>query len=251
MGSAPYSCRDRKGNAGILSTARRTSGEAQENETAKTTTRPRPQGPAARRAAPRPSRGEGFPVLPVAVGAVILAVVIALVAYAVVTTAKAPPSPLSVAKAYGCANSEMLTQTHFHTHLGIYVNGGPTTGQPDPLQSNLGQNVAGTQGFCWLHTHTITGVQDSIIHIEAPFSRSSQGFNLGDWLKVWQLTNADASLSAGTGQRVVVYVNGKLYKGSVMSVPLKSLEDIEIEYLGPGQSPEVPPTYTWPSGFGA
>ena len=163
---------------------------------------------------------------------------------------------MSVAQQYGCANPEMTSQTHFHVHVAIYVGGGPDTGQPDPLQSGIGQNVSGntsrrSQGFCWLHTHQVTGNADSIIHIEAPLKRAQQKFTLGDFLKVWRLTNPDASFGAGPGQREYAYVDGKLYKGSVTGIELKSLEDIEIEILGPGQSPTPPPAYTWPSGFGA
>lgn len=183
-------------------------------------------------------------------GGVLVAVLIALIAYVAGPWNSSGTKPAaSVQEQYGCANPEMTTQTHFHVHLAIYVGGGPGTGQPDPLQSSIGQNVSGSTGFCWLHTHQVTGNSDSIIHIEAPFSRAQKGFTLGDFLKVWKLTNPDASLSPGTGQSEVVYVNGTLYKGSVTSIPLKSLEDIEVEILGPGQSPEPPPKYQWSSGY--
>jgi hypothetical protein len=190
-------------------------------------------------------------VLPFAVGGALLVVVLALVIYAALTSRNSPPSPRTVAAQYGCAQAEMLTQTHFHVHVAIYIGGGPSTGQPDPLQSNLGQSVAGTTGFCWLHTHTITDVSNSIIHIEAPTTRARQGFTLADWLQVWQLTNPDASLTAGSGQKDVVYVNGQLYKGAVGNVPLKSLEDITIEIVSPSQTPEVPPKFQWPPQYGA
>lgn len=179
------------------------------------------------------------------------AILIALFAYVAITSGSGTKPTASVSQQFGCSNPEMTTQTHFHTHLAIYVGGGPSTGQPDPLQSGIGQNAQGTTGFCWLHTHQVTGNQDSIIHIEAPTSRASHGFTVGDFVKVWKLSNPAASLSPGPGQKEVVYVNGKLYKGSVSNIPLKSLEDIEIEILGPGQQPETPPAYQWPSGFGA
>jgi hypothetical protein len=218
--------------------------------TASTKNAPRSKSKAARRAAPRPTRGEGFPFLPVAVGGALAAVLIGLFAYVAISSGRSGARPTaSVQQQYGCANPEMTTQTHFHVHLAIYVGGGPGTGQPDPLQTAIGQNVTGSTGFCWLHTHTVTGNQDSIIHIEAPYSRAQQGFTLGDFLKVWKLTNPDATFAPGPGQREVVYVNGKVYKGAVTSIPLKSLEDIEIEILGPDQSPTQPPAYQWPSGF--
>ena len=181
-----------------------------------------------------------------------MAVLIALFAYVAITSGgSGAKHTASVQQQFGCANPEMTTQAHFHTHLAIYVGGGPSTGQPDPLQSGIGQNVTGSSGFCWLHTHQVTGNQDSIIHIEAPTTRAKQGFTLGDFVKVWRLTNPDASMSPGAGQREVVYVNGKQYSGSINSIPLKSLEDIEIEILGPDQQPEPPPAYQWPAGYGA
>ena len=189
-------------------------------------------------------------MLPVAVGGVLALFVIGLVVYVAVISQSGSKPVASVQQQYGCANAEMTTETHNHVHLALYVGGGPGTGQPDPLQSSIGQNVAGSTGFCWLHTHQVTGNQDSIIHIEAPFKRSQAGFTLGDFLKVWKLTNPDATLSAGAGQEEAVYVNGKVWTKSVDSVPLKPLEDIEVEILAPGQNPTQPPTYQWPSGFG-
>jgi hypothetical protein len=186
------------------------------------------------------------------VGGVLAVFLIGLVAYVALTSGSSNAKPAaSVQEQFGCANPEMTTQTHFHVHLAIYVGGGPDTGQPDPLQSAIGQNVAGGTGFCWLHTHQVTSNADSIIHIEAPTTRAKQGFTLGDFLKVWKLTNPDATLAPGGGQKEVVYVNGELYRGSVTSIPLKSLEDIEIEWLNPGQSPTPPPTYRWPANYGA
>ena len=179
------------------------------------------------------------------------AILIGLFVYVAVTSGSAPKPVASVQKQFGCANPEMTTQTHFHVHLAIYVGGGPGTGQPDPLQSSIGQNVSGSTGFCWLHTHQITGNQDSIIHVEAPTTRAAKGFTLGDFVKVWKLTNPDATLAPGGGQKEVVYVNGQIHNGSVSSIPLKSLEDIEVEILGPDQSPTQPPAYTWPAGYGA
>lgn len=184
-------------------------------------------------------------MLPVAVGAVLLAVVLALIGYVVASslTGKAQPTE-TVSQQYGCSNPEMLTQTHFHTHLEVWANGGPGTGVQAPIPAQIGISGA---GFCWLHTHDTSG----IIHIEAPTSRAKQGFHLSDFVKVWRLSNPEATLSAGPGEKEVVYVDGKLWNGPATSVPLKSLEWITIELLAPNQSPTPPPTYQWPSGFGA
>lgn len=185
-------------------------------------------------------------MLPAAVGAILLLIVIGLVGYVIYQNAssKSPQTAQSVSAQYGCSNPEMLTQTHFHTHLQIWVGGGPGTGQPDPIPAQVGIT---SSGYCWLHTHDDSG----IIHIEAPTSRASQGFYLSDFLKVWQLSDPAASLSAASGQHEVVYVNGKQVSTPAANVRLKSLEDITIEILSPGQSPTPPPAYTWPSGFGA
>lgn len=213
---------------------------------ARTSTKSRSKGSAQKRPAPRPSRGEGFPVLPVAVGAVLLAVVLALVGYVVYSSAAGSkhPSAQTVSQAYGCASPEMLTQTHFHTHVQIWVGGGPDTGQPGTIPAQVGITSA---GFCWLHTHDASG----IIHVEAPTTRANQGFYLSDFLKVWQLSDSSASLSPGAGERAVVFVDGKQVKTAPANVKLKSLEDITIEFLKPDQSPVAPAPYKWPTGFGA
>lgn len=185
-------------------------------------------------------------MLPVAVGAILLLVVLGFVGYVVYQNAsdKSPQATQSVSAQYGCANPEMLTQTHFHTHLQIWVGGGPDTGQPDPIPAQIGITSA---GYCWIHTHDDSG----ILHVEAPTSRASQGFYLSDFLKVWRLSNPSAALAPGSGYRAVVFVDGKQVSTPPEKVQLKSLEDITIEYLQPGQSPVAPAPYHWPSGFGA
>lgn len=225
------------------------SGVAQEIETAKTSTQSRSKKAAQRRPAPRPSRGEGFPVLPVAVGAALVAVVLGFVIYAVVSSGKSQATPQTVAQQYGCSGAEMLTQTHFHTHLDVWVNGGPGVGVQAPIPAFIGiqSDASGATTFCWIHTHDTSG----IIHVEAPTARAAQGFHLSDFLKVWRLTNPDATLSASAGQKEVVYVDGKRVNESATNVPLKSLEWVTVEIMADNQSPTPPPTYQWPAQYQA
>lgn len=191
-------------------------------------------------------------MLPVAVAGVIAAVLIALFAYVGITSAHSGGKPAeTVAQRYGCGQAEMTTQTHYHTHLAIYVNGLPPTGATDPIPAQIGiqtNQTSGSSSFCWIHTHDSSG----IIHIEAPFSHTPKGgFTLGDFLKVWRLSNPDVELAAGAGQKMVVYVDQKVWHGSVLNVPMKSLEQIDIEILAKDQSPETPPKYVWKAGYGA
>ncbi len=184
-------------------------------------------------------------MLPVAVGGALAAILIALFAYVAISSNSSSAKPAaSVSQQYGCSQPEMTTETHYHVHLTFYVGGVPPAGQEDPIPAQVGiQN----SGFCWLHTHDGSG----IIHIEAPFAKTPKnGFTLGDFLKVWRLSNPDATLAAGAGQKEVVYVNGQEYNGSPASVTLKSREDIVIEILASDQSPTTPPAYQWPQGFG-
>lgn len=189
-------------------------------------------------------------MLPVAVGAAVLAVLIGLFTYVGITSHRSGPVAQTIQQQYGCGQAEMTTQTHFHTHLAIYVGGAPPVGQLDPVPALVGiqTSPSGTaSSFCWLHTHDESG----IIHVEAPFQRQQSGFTLNDFLKVWSLTNPDISLKPGSGQKEVVYVNGKVWSHPATSVPLRSLEQIDVEILAKDQAPFDPPKYTWPSGFGA
>jgi len=111
-------------------------------------TRATAKGKGARRPAPKPVRE--IPILPIAVGSVLVLVAIAIVLYSALN----PPGPSK--GNVRCDTNEQLAY-HIHAHLSI-LNG-------DQGEVSVPANI-GIRDAClyWLHTHDDTGV----IHIEAP-----------------------------------------------------------------------------------
>jgi hypothetical protein len=132
------------------------------------------QGKSGRRPPVKPSRGRDIPLLPIAVGAILLALAIAFIIYVAVNNR---PSPgLGTAAGIPCDNLEH-TQVHYHAALQIMYQGNVVN-----LPDNLGIQTSSTGGsscFYWLHVHAN---DKNTIHIEAP---ASQTFTLGQFFAVW------------------------------------------------------------------
>jgi hypothetical protein len=146
--------------------------------------------------------------------------------------------------------------THFHTHLDLYVNGQPV--QVDP---NVGRQDPAC--FYWLHTHDVDGV----IHVEAP---SNGTYTVGQFFQIWgkplSATNLMGNKVDATHQ-LTIYVytpdnstlqqdsqgnitvtppsDLKPYTGDPAKIQLQPHELIVIEY----GTPVVPPQpYTFIGG---
>lgn len=225
---------------GILSTPPAASRRAaRRSPLAKSTTKPRPKSrDANRRPTPRPSRGGGdFPILPVAVGGVLLAVVVALIAYVAVN---ASPSSGSSSPNFGCGSSEQLA-VHYHAHVEVIYNGTPYS---TFIPALVGSSPSG--GFCWMHTHS----SDGVIHVEAPKEQAGHAFTLGEFFKIWDqpLSRSQvATLTVGPGQQMYVAVNGTPYTGDPTKIKLAEHEQIVIDIETSGH-PATPPPYTFPQG---
>ena len=120
---------------------------------------------------------------------------------------------------------------HIHQHLVLLDHG-----KPVPIPENVGQ-VPARGCLYWIHTHT----PDGIIHIESPQSRT---FTLADFFAIWGQPvsrSQAASMRAGRGTKLKVWVNGKPFDGDPATIPLVAHADIVIE-AGPPFPP--PPKYT-------
>lgn len=119
------------------------------------------------------------------------------------------------------------TAYHIHAHLTV-LNHGRAVAIPEDVGRPLFENC-----FYWLHTHT----PDGIIHVESPVVRS---FTLGDFFAIWgePLTRTQAAeAKLRHGEKMTVWVNGRLYKGDPKSIVLAQHTDIVIDVGPPARKP--------------
>jgi hypothetical protein len=136
-----------------------------------------------------------------------------------------------------CNSGEQLA-THYHAHLTILAAGTPVT-----VPANIG--ITSTC-FYWLHTHDDSGV----IHIEAPADQKNRTFTLADFFQVWGQplsSHQVATITLASDQKLIAYVDGKVYDGDPNSIPLKSHTQVVLEITPPTVDP--PPTYTFAPGL--
>lgn len=130
-----------------------------------------------------------------------------------------------------CQGSESL-QYHIHQHLALYDHG-----KQVPLPSAIGipggENPLTESCLYWLHVHGDTA---NVIHVESPTRRV---YTLGNFFDVWRATKDTASpptdafvLKAQAAQRagaVTTFVNGKRWRGSYRTIPLRDHEVIQVD----------------------
>ena len=192
-------------------------------------------------------KGSELPLLPIAVGGILVVLAIVILIYSIThsQTPKTPPAP--VAAGIPCDQLEH-TQTHYHAALQIIYQGTPVS-----IPSDIGRV---SPCFYWLHVHAES---PGVIHIESPKART---FTLGDFFKVWSVSKkapvlldpTHVALFTLTGeQKLVVYVDlndGKgpqIYTGDPAAILLKAREVITLEITPPTVNP--PPKFTFPSGL--
>jgi hypothetical protein len=211
-------------------------------------------GKGGRRSAVKKSRE--FPLLPVAVGGILLAFAIGLIIYIVANNRPVTP-PQTVANIQ-CDQLEH-SKVHFHSALQIVYGG---TVHPIPGNIGIVTDAAGnTSCYYWLHVHA---GQPNVIHIEAP---ANQKFTLGQFFAVWEAWNKamgqpqseplDSShvstINLAADQKLVVYIDlqdGKgpqVYTGDPKAIELKNHEVITLEITPPEVTP--PPTFTFSGGL--
>jgi hypothetical protein len=198
-------------------------------------------------------RGD-LPVLPIAVGAILVIFAIGLIIYFLANNK--PTGPQSAAS-IPCDHLEH-TQTHYHAALQIVYHGNQAH-----LPANLGivtDSAGNVSCYYWLHVHAAN--QDTI-HIESP---ASQTFTLGQFFAVWnawnQLNNGPsisldtkhvATFTLAPTDSLLVYIDlqdGKgpqPFTGNPSSIVLRSHEVITVEITPPTVTP--PPSFTFASGL--
>ena len=121
---------------------------------------------------------------------------------------------------------------HFHPHVAISDHGKPVV-----IPEDVGRPLA-TPCLYWIHTHT----PDGIVHIESPRYRT---FKLGEFFDIWaqplSRTNV-AGAKVRKGEKVLVWVAGRLYTGDPRKIDLAQHLDIDIA---------VGPPYKRPAAFTA
>lgn len=208
-----------------------------------------------RRPPVKPARGRDIPLLPIAVGGVLVALMIGLIVYVIANTGKPAPGPTAVA-GIPCDSLEH-TQVHYHAALQIMYQGN-VVDLPDNIGIVTGSSATSSCLY-WLHVHAS---DKNVVHIESPASRT---FTLGEFIAVWanwaKITGAPipsldsthvTTIALTPGQTLATYVDlqdGKgpqLFTGDPNSIVLKSHEVITLEITPPPAS--TPPAVTFPSG---
>jgi len=195
--------------------------------------------------------GPELPLLPIAVGGILVVLAVVLIIITVVNARNATPVNASVA-GIPCDNLEQ-TQVHYHTAIQIVQDGIVRN-----IPANIGiVNPTSPTCYYWLHVHP---ADTNVIHIESPKNRT---FTLGDFFAVWtkwsgtkQLIDAThvSTLVLGPDDKLVVYID-KLddkkgpqpYEGDPSKIVLSNHEVITLEITPPTVNP--PPKFTFPAGL--
>jgi hypothetical protein len=207
------------------------------------------KGKSGRRLPPKVKSGPEIPLLPVVVGALLVALFVGLVIYYYVNT-----RPTTVAAAGGIPCDQLEhSQTHYHAALQIIHEGVLT-----PIPGGIGIQGGETSPTCfyWLHVHT--AYQD-VIHIESP---ANDTFTLSQFFAVWNTWSTNkggpkepldtthvSTFTLVAGEKLYVYVylsDGKgpqLFNGDPNTIVLKAHEVISLEITS-GQ-PTKPPGFDW------
>ncbi|MDQ2923353.1 MAG: hypothetical protein M3Q90_03565 [Candidatus Dormibacteraeota bacterium] len=208
------------------------------------------------RGAHRPAvkKSRDIPLLPIAVGAILLVFAIGVIVYIVTNSKPAIPAP--AAAGIPCDQLEH-SKVHYHAAVQIIYQGAV-----HPIPSNIGivtDSAGATTCFYWLHVHSPSS---NVIHIEAP---ASQTFTLGEFFAVWTAWNKQttppgpdepldsthvSTFTLAGDQKLVVYIDkqdGKgpqLFTGDPKTIVLANHEVITLEITPPEVTP--PPSYTFP-----
>ncbi len=209
------------------------------------------KGKGGRRLPPKVKTGPEIPMLPVAVGAILVAFAIGLIVYNFVNN-----RPTATPKVAGvtCDHLEQ-TQTHYHAALQI-IHEGNLVRLPGGIGIQGGEQTPSC--YYWLHVHT---VYPDIIHIESPLNDT---FTLGQFFQVWDAWSRNSgkgavpfdathvsSFTLTPDEKIYVYVDASDGKGPVLfdgdpkSIVLKTHEVISIEITS--GKPTTPPAFDWNS----
>jgi hypothetical protein len=193
-----------------------------------------------------------FPLLPVAVGGILLAFAIGLIIYILYNNK--PVQPPASAGGVPCDQLEH-SKVHYHAALQIVYQG---TVHPIPGNIGIVTDAAGNAScYYWLHVHA---GNNNVIHVESP---GTQNFTLGQFFAVWTAWNKAmgqpqdelldtshvSTIVLTADQKLVVYIDkqdGKgpqLYTGNPKDIVLANHEVITLEITPPEVSP--PPAFNF------
>ena len=205
-----------------------------------------------RRPPVRVKAGPELPLLPIAVGGIliVLAIVLIIIAW---NSAKHNTGTVAsqTVDSIPCDNLEQ-TQVHYHTALQI-VYGGIV----HPIPANIGiVNPASPTCYYWMHVHP---ANTDTIHIESPKSRT---FTLGQFFDIWTKWSGTpqpldathvSTFTLTPDQKLVIYIvhgDGQapvLYTGDPRAIVLTKHEVITLEIAPPTVTP--PPAFTFAAGL--
>jgi hypothetical protein len=204
-----------------------------------------------RRLPPKVKSGPEIPLLPVAVGAILVALAIGLGIYAY---ANNRPTTTPSAAGVPCDRLEQ-TQVHYHAALQI-VHEGVLTNLPD--NTGIVTDSAGNVTcYYWLHVHT---ANKNVIHIESP---ANDTFNLGQFFAVWTAWNKNYGLpnepldathvstfTLTASEKLYVYVDAsdgkgpQLFTGDPKTIVFTRHEVISL-VISSDPANTTPPTFNW------
>lgn len=201
----------------------------------------------------RVKKGSDLPFLPIAVGAILVALFIGLGIYGYTHSGSTKPAQ---AAGIPCDQLEH-TQVHYHAAIQILYHGNLA-----PIEGGIG--ISGSEAtptcYYWLHVHS---ANQDVIHIESPVG---QTFTLGQFFSVWntwsvakggpsQPLNSThvSTFTLTASDKLVVYIDSGDGKGpqpftdDPKKIVFQNHKVITIEISPPTVTP--PPAFTWPSGL--
>lgn len=126
-----------------------------------------------------------------------------------------------------CGATEQLAY-HIHAHLAVFDNGviqalPAGIGIPGSATQQTGQGPVAAGGQCiyWLHTHTA----DGIIHVESPTQRI---YTLGNFFDEWHQPLSASQVATSRGH-ITAYLNGKLWRKSLRTIPITPHALIQLD----------------------
>ena len=135
---------------------------------------------------------------------------------------------------------DMNLKLHTHQHLDILIHGKPVT-----VPANIGISSA-PKFLSPLHTHDASGV----IHVESP---TIETFTLGELFDVWGVrftSRCIGAFCAHGNDRLLVFLNGKLFKDNPRRLPLEWHQEIVVTFGRAKELPApIPSSYKFPDGL--
>jgi hypothetical protein len=131
---------------------------------------------------------------------------------------------------------------HTHEHLDLYLDGRHVA---VPAGIGIGRDTGGTF-FSPLHTHDRAG----ILHVE---SSTVRPYTLGMFFRVWGVRLSATCIGdecAGSGKKLLAFVDGVRVVGDPARIPLREREEIVLAFGTAAALPKrIPSSYSFPVGY--